>query len=139
MTDLCLRCDGQMWICADHHGVPWPHQDCGSEGMPCPRCNTSSPPAIPGFTSLITPHLAPVTLLEPGLETRCGQCGRWHPIYSHETRPRADLSGPSKFLWIRCPKHDDGEYFVGSWGTESRHPVRRPSPSGFQKIPQTPS
>jgi hypothetical protein len=38
----CLRCKGSFepgWVCAEHPHKPWKHDDCGSEGSPCPVCN----------------------------------------------------------------------------------------------------
>jgi hypothetical protein len=34
----CAFCGGSGWLCADHPALPWKHDDCGSEGVPC-VCN----------------------------------------------------------------------------------------------------
>ena len=70
--------------------------------------------------------MADTLLLEPGVELHCAipGCGRWHVVYTQETRPIEALSGPGLFLWTRC---GNGLVFVGAWGTQSRRPIRRAS------------
>jgi hypothetical protein len=50
-------------------------------------------------------------------------CSRWHRVFTEETKPLEQLTGPGLFLWARCGK---GLVFVGTWGTDSRHPIREP-------------
>lgn len=53
MVYRCLQCQDQRWVCADHPAVPWGEGEgcCDAEGVPCPACNTGSPPDNPpGFT-----------------------------------------------------------------------------------------
>ncbi len=48
----CQRCDVTLtadpkhvcddgWICGQHPGREWPHDDCAGPGMPCPVCNNA--------------------------------------------------------------------------------------------------
>jgi hypothetical protein len=41
----CLCNDG--WFCEQHPTQGWPHGKCAGPGIPCPVCNTGSPPRLP--------------------------------------------------------------------------------------------
>ena len=34
----CDRCEGEGWVCEEHLGMPFPHDDCAGPGDPCPTC-----------------------------------------------------------------------------------------------------
>lgn len=80
-------------------------------------------PALSALARTLT-SMADTILLEPGVEIRCAvpDCHSWHVAFTKETRPFEALSGPGLFLWTRC---GNGLVFVGTWGAESRHPIRR--------------
>lgn len=52
----CTNCGGERWVCENHSNMPWTgelNECCGGAGMPCPACNTASPPAMsPGSVTL---------------------------------------------------------------------------------------
>jgi hypothetical protein len=34
----CQRCHGKGWLCEEHAGQPWEHDNCTGPGIPC-ECN----------------------------------------------------------------------------------------------------
>jgi hypothetical protein len=38
---LCATSTEPGWLCADHSGLPWGHDDCPAEGAPC-VCNPTA-------------------------------------------------------------------------------------------------
>lgn len=51
----CEVCGGEFWVCENHPGQSWKDGDgcCGGAGMPCPVCNTQTPPKFPTGTKVI--------------------------------------------------------------------------------------
>jgi len=44
----CPACLGSRFICEEHPRRSWPYEcSCGA-GFPCPMCNLTTPPEVPG-------------------------------------------------------------------------------------------
>lgn len=61
--DHCPNCRGELWVCENHHDVPWNEGDppcCGGAGAPCPACNMptdgSMPKPMTGSTTIWDIH-----------------------------------------------------------------------------------
>jgi uncharacterized protein YbaR (Trm112 family) len=57
LTDSCVVCRGERWVCENHPDKPWNASgcECGA-GAPCPGCNAKKPRKVPALPIDFVPH-----------------------------------------------------------------------------------